>query len=114
MPDPTPPARAKRLRVARGPRRPVYLGDPDLDRVMMMLTALAGEVSALRERIDTHERIAAMGALATEAAVEAFTLTDAVAADRSAVREAMLKRVYRVLFEELELAHRAEQAEEDV
>lgn len=114
MSDPTPPARSRRLRVARGPRRPVYLGDPDLDRVMMMLTALAGEVSVLRERIDTHERISATGTAATEAAVEAFTVTDAVARERAAVREAMLSRIYRVLFEELELAHRAEQAQEDL
>lgn len=98
----------KRLRVARGPKRPVYLGDPDLDRVMMMLTALAGEVSALRERLDTHEVLAGTGRPATEAEVEAFTAPPDVAQRRADAREAMLKRVYRVLFEELELARRNE------
>jgi uncharacterized membrane protein YccC len=96
------------LRVARGPKRPIYLGDPDLDRVMMMLTALAGEVSALRDRIDTHEQLALAGQVGTAAAVEAYAPTPEVTQRRADARAAMLNRVYRVLLEELELARRAE------
>ena len=98
--------RMPRLRVARGPKRPIYLGDPDLDRLMMMLTALTGEVSALRDRLDTHERLALEGKPASAAAIDAFEVSSEIADDRARVREAMLSRVYRVLFEELEAAHR--------
>lgn len=99
--------------MARGPKRPVYLGDPDLDRVMMMLTALAGEVSALRDRIDTHERLALAGQVATAAAVEAYAGASEVSEHRATARAAMLNRVFRVLFEELELAHRADALSEE-
>ena len=107
MMDPTlSRARQPRPRVARGPKRPDYLGDRDLDRVMMMLTALMGEVSALRERIDTHEQLAAQGVVATAHAVERYVPDDATLAQRAGVRDAMLRRVYRVMLEELELADR--------
>jgi hypothetical protein len=108
MSEVEPLSRRKRLRVARGPKRPVYLGDPDLDRVAMMLTALMGEVSALRDRIDTHEEIAGAGIAATGSAIEAFKPSEESLQRRSELREAMLNRVYRVLFEELELARRKE------
>lgn len=75
---------------------------------MMMLTALVGEVSAARERIDTHEQLAAVCLPATRAAVEEFEASAQVAQRRSDERQAMLGRVYRVMFEELELARRRE------
>lgn len=103
--------RSPRPRVARGPRRPDYLGNPDLDRVMMMLTALMAEVSAARERIDTAERLAEAGLAATGDTIEDYDANEAVLAERAATREAMLRRVYRVMLEELEPVadHRAEE-----
>jgi hypothetical protein len=91
-----------RKRVAKGPKRPQYLQNTDLDRLMMMLTALVGEVSVLRDRLDTHEALAEAGSLATQQAVEAYVLTLERQATREAKREAMLKRVYRVLMEEVD------------
>ena len=104
--------RSPRPRVARGPRRPDYLGDPDLDRVMMMLTALMAEVSAARERVDTVEKLVEAGLPPTAEAIEKYDPTEAVLADRAAVREAMLRRVYRVMLEELEPAadHQAQES----
>ena len=99
-----PATRRSRLRVARGPKRPDYLGNPDLDRVMMMMTALIGEVSALRDRVDTHERLADLGTMPARHAVESFAAPSEVVQARTQQREAMLQRVYRVLFEELERA----------
>ncbi len=96
------PGQLSRKRVAKGPRRPQYLESPDLDRVMMMLTALVGEVSTLRDRLDTHEALAESGTLATREAVEGFTLTADRQAIREARREAMVKRVYRVVMEEVD------------
>ena len=100
MDQPDAPARKPRRRFARGQARPSYLRPGDVDRVMIMLVALMSEVSALRDRLDTHEAVADLGGAATTAAIEAYELTPERHAQREAVREAMLKRVLRVVTEE--------------
>jgi hypothetical protein len=104
-PQSTSTERKPRRRWARGPARPHYLQASDVDQVMSMLIALMSEVSALRDRIDTHELLAAQGVVATGAALEAFVLTDAQRVTREARRQAMLKRVLRVVTEQREAAH---------
>jgi hypothetical protein len=66
---------------------------------MIMLVALMSEVSALRDRVDTHEAVADLGGAATTAAIEAYELTPERHLAREANREAMLKRVLRVITE---------------
>lgn len=100
------PERRPRMRAARGPKRPDYMGNPDLDRFMMMFTALLSDVSALRDRLDTHERLAVEGKVATPEAIEAFEPSPEDVARRSALRDAFLKRIFRVVFEDLERAER--------
>ena len=95
-----PAARKPRRRFARGQVRPAYLQPGDIDRVMIMLVALMSEVSALRDRLDTHEAVAEMGEHPTTQAIEAYELTPRRAAMREAGRAAMLKRVMRVITEE--------------
>ena len=94
--------RMPRRRVAIGPKRPQYLASSETDRVLMMLTALVAEVSALRDRLTTHEDLAQRGLVATVEAVEAYRPDAERAAAREAERTAMLKRVYRVITEELD------------
>jgi hypothetical protein len=65
----------------------------------MMILALATEVSALRERLDTHERLAAAGRSPDPAAVEAYTPDEAVEAARAAARRALIEHITRVLLE---------------
>ncbi len=89
----------KRLRKANGPRRPQYLASPDADRAVMMLLALASEVSALRERLDTHERLAELGQPPSAAAVEAYQPPAEVEAARAAARRSLIDRIARVLLE---------------
>ena len=36
-----------------------FPGNPDVDRLLAMITALTGEIAILRARLDTHERLAA-------------------------------------------------------
>ncbi|MBA2934803.1 hypothetical protein HZF05_11915 [Sphingomonas sp. CGMCC 1.13654] len=96
-----------RPRVAKGPKRPRYLRDAELDRFMMMFTALIGEVSALRDRLATHEALAAQGQIATAEAIESYRPSPDDESARGIAREAMLHRVFRVLMEELEQARTA-------
>ncbi|UVO50492.1 hypothetical protein M0208_08165 [Sphingomonas sp. SUN019] len=98
------PIRKPRRRFARGQSRPEYLQPGDIDQVMIMLVALMSEVSALRDRIDTHEAVADLGGTATTDAIEAYELTPERHAAREAKREAMLKRVLRVVTEERDAA----------
>ena len=89
----------KRRRFANGPPRPKYLSDADADRAVMMILALATEVSALRERLDTHERLAAGARLPEPAAVEAYAPDADVEAARAASRRSLIERITRVLLE---------------
>jgi hypothetical protein len=94
--------RSPRKRVAKGPPRPQYLDSPDVDKVVIMLMALAAEVSVLRDRLDTHEGLAESGTAATAMAVEQFALTEQRQAARELQRQAMLRRLLRVLTEEVD------------
>ncbi len=94
--------RRARPRKAAGPPRPTFLRGEDTDRVMAILLALMSEVAALRDRVDTHERLALVDALPTPAAVEGYRPDEAVDQERESRRDAMLKRLLRVVLEELE------------
>ena len=98
---------APRKRVAKGPKRPQYLVNAELDKFMMMFTALMGEVSALRERLDTHEGLGDAGKAISRAAVESYDLTLSEQEARDAARDLMMKRVFRILLEDLEEARTA-------
>jgi hypothetical protein len=87
---------ARRQTVAKG-RRPYFMKDPDVDRLLAMVMALAGEVSVLRDRLDTHERLAAAGKVATPQNIEAYSADEAVEDARETARAAMLSRVFRIL-----------------
>jgi hypothetical protein len=106
MPEtPTPPL-TPRPRKATGPARPRYLVDADIDRVMAAVLALVSEVAALRERLDTHERLAAQGLAATPAVVEAHQADPATEAEREAWRDACIRRLFRVFTEDIEALQR--------
>jgi hypothetical protein len=98
---------APRRRVAKGPKRPQYLANQELDKFMMMFTALMGEVSALRERLDTHEALGECDTPVTRASVEAYRLSLPEQQAREGARDAMMKRVFRILLEDLEEARSA-------
>jgi hypothetical protein len=94
--------RSNRSRKAVGPDRPTYLDGGDVDRVMAVLLALISEVASIRDRVDTHERIASTGAPPAAEAVEAY-LPDAEAeAAREAWRDGYIRRLFRVLTEDVE------------
>lgn len=98
------PSRQPRRRFARGQSRPRYLDPADVDAVMIMLVALMSEVSALRDRLDTHEALAESGKPGTREEVEAYEVDVHRHAAREENRQQMLKRVLRVITEERDAA----------
>jgi len=85
-----------RLTVAKG-RRPYFFEDPNTDKLLAMILALAGEVSVLRDRLDLHERLARQGKPGTSENIEAYRLTEAEEDERAAYRAKALDRVLRAI-----------------
>ncbi|MXW46230.1 MAG: hypothetical protein F4109_06005 [Gammaproteobacteria bacterium] len=85
-----------RQRVAKG-RRPFFLDSPDSDKLLAMIVALVGEVSVVKERLDTHERLAAQGKVATAEEIENYKPDEDVEDEREVWRAAMLDRVFRII-----------------
>lgn len=83
-------------RVAKG-RRPQFHDGESIDHLFAIVTALAGEISVLFDRLDTVQRL-----LATAGAVPADAIADYVpdgqaAAERAQQRDELLRRVFAVL-----------------
>jgi len=76
-------------------------GNPDMDRMLAMVTALTGEIAILRARLDTHERLAATGPF-DRARVEQFVPSAEQLAERLADDQAMIARVFRPVADELD------------
>ncbi len=98
--------RRPRPRKAAGPARQNYFDHGDVDRVMAVLLALTSEVAAIRERLDTHERLAARAIAPAPDAVEAFEPDEAAEADREIWRDAYIRRLFRVITEDVEALER--------
>lgn len=70
--------------------------------MMMIITALVAEVSALRDRLDSHEALAERRRFASAQAVEGLKLSESRQAARETARQQMLTRVYRIVLEDLD------------
>ena len=94
--------------------RPRYFDDPAIDTVLSITLALAGEVAVLRDRIDTGERLSAMGVQPTRDAVEAYAPDAEVSAERDQWRERFLDVVLRAVHQQREdLERKAEGTYDD-
>ena len=83
---------------SRGPG-PVYFS-PEHDRLMKMTLSLVEEISVLRDRVDSIERVAEQKKVFSSADVEAYRPDADVAAERGERRMRYIERMLRDLFEE--------------
>ena len=88
-------------RKAKG-ERPYFFSDPSIDKLLAMLMGLAGEVSVLRDRLDTVERLAEQNRLFTRAEVEAYQPDEAALKERAERRALFLGEITRIIQAELE------------
>lgn len=88
-------------KTARG-HRPQYFNDPMTDKLLTMTLAMAEELWVVRERLDTVEALAEKSGAFTEADIEAFQPDDARAANREALRQEFLDRLFYSLKETVE------------
>lgn len=83
-------------------KRPAYFDEPALDRLYSVVFALAAEVSALRERQDTVERLLdAKGTIRRED-IEAFVPDRAAGEERGLATRAYVARIMRGFQQEVE------------
>ena len=83
-------------------KRPDYAHDPLVDKLLSMVMALAGEVSVLRERLDTIERLAGEKGVLTRAEIEAYQPNDDALAERDQWRGDYLERLLWIVRAELD------------
>lgn len=88
-------------RKAKG-KRPMYFHNPDIDKLLAMIMGLVGEVSILRDRLDTVERLAQEHDIFSQKEIEAFVPSEQVLQERAQLRETLLGEVTRVISGDLE------------
>jgi hypothetical protein len=86
--------------VAKG-KQPQFHDDRAVDQLMAMGLALTAEISILRERLDTHERLAAGKGVFSPSEVDKFLPGPEALAERGAQRTRLMRKVFRVLKEDL-------------
>lgn len=82
------------VKKAKG-KRPDYFDDPAIDRLLSIIMALAAEVSVLRQRLDTAERLLDARGLLPRAEIEAYRPDAQAAYERGVETKAYIARVMR-------------------
>jgi len=95
--DPTAIAGTK----AKG-KRPYFFDDPNVERVLSITMAVAGELAVVRQRLDTLEELLAKRGSITKADIEAFTPNEQQAEARGRWNQEYLARILRILQQERE------------
>ena len=96
-------------------KRPYFLKDPDVERVLAVTMALAQEVAVMRERLDTVERVLEAKGTLTQADIESYNPPKPIAETRGAWTQEYLARVLRIYQQEIEaLENVDEPSSEDI
>ena len=76
--------------------QPNFFDDPASDQLMTFIIELASELSVVYDRVDTVERLLDTKGTISRADIEAYRAPDDVERERTARRDAFLKRVFRM------------------
>ena len=95
-------------------KRPDYFDDPAIDRLLSITMALVGEVSVLRQRLDTVERLAEAKGGVTQADIEAYMPDADAAYERGVITKSYIARVMRGVQQAMEAMAVDEQPVEQV
>ena len=80
-------------RNARG-KRPQFYATPGLDEAMSMIMVLASELTVVRDRLDTVEKVAAAKGVMLDADIEAYEPDQATLEARELRRQDFLARLF--------------------
>ncbi|MDX3882933.1 MULTISPECIES: hypothetical protein [Sphingomonas] len=83
-------------------KRPDFLGDPTSERMLSILLAVAGEVSVLKERLDTVERLLDAKGTISRADIEGYNPDRDAAYERAVMTKEYIARIMRGVQQEME------------
>ena len=95
-------------------RRPDYLDSPFEERMLSMLMALVGEVSVLRERLDTVERLLEAQGSISRADIEAYAPDLETGRERNRLIRDYIARIMRGVQQDMEALAEREPPIDDV
>lgn len=96
-------------------KRPWFLENPDVERVMNINLALIQEVAVMHERLDTIERLLERGDTVSKASIDAFEPSKDEADERGLWMQEYIARIFRILQQDREAIERGNEASsEDV
>ena len=95
-------------------KRPNFLGDPMVDRVLSITLAVAGELAVTRERLDTIERLLDKGSVIDREAIENYSPTKEEARQRAMWQQEYLARILRIVQQQLESMETDDPASEQI
>ena len=104
------------VNAAASGKRPHFFADRDVDRLLAIVWAMAGELAVTRERLDTVERLLARQALLSRSAIDAYRPDPQAAEERGQWHIEYIARLLRILQQEVDALQRgaAEPGAEDV
>lgn len=83
-------------------KRPDFLGDPVAERMLSILLAVAGEVSVLRERLDTVERLLDANGSIRREDIEGYVPDADAAYQRGVLTKEYVARILRGMQQDME------------
>ena len=92
----------KLQRTATG-KKPQYFQDPIMDRLLSMVLELMGELSVVRDRLDTVERLIEANNLFKQEEIDNYQIPEDVDFERTERREAYIARVLKSVLDEVDL-----------
>lgn len=96
-------------------KRPWFLENPDIERVMNINLALIQEVAVMHERMDTIERLLARGETVSKDSIDAFEPSKEEADERGLWMQEYIARIFRIIQQDREAIARGKEASsEDV
>jgi hypothetical protein len=96
----------KLINAAASGKRPHFFADHDVDRLLSIVWAMAGELAVTRERLDTVERLLAERQLLDRQLIDAYRPDAAAAEERGRWQLEYIARLLRVLQQEVEAMQR--------
>ena len=94
--------------------RPKYFEDPAVDRLLSIVMALAGEVSVVKERLDTVERLLDAHGSISRADIEAYEPDAASGRERGLATRELIARILRGVQQDMEALETAESPVDEV
>jgi hypothetical protein len=95
-------------------KRPAYFQEPAIDRMLSITMALVGEVSVMRERLDTIERLLDDKGTISRADIEGYAPDRAAGKERGLLIKDYISRIMRGVQQDMEAMAESEPSVEEL